>query len=106
MSIESNAQCVVTNAVKSGRLVRPDSCSVCGITVNSDKIKNIIHPVDQYWPSAQTFWLQAHHDDYAKPKEVRWLCIYCHRQWHKEHGTYKNNGRIVMILHDNKKVNK
>jgi hypothetical protein len=28
----------------------------------------------------------AHHDDYAKPLEVRWLCRVHHRQWHVKHG--------------------
>lgn len=28
---------------------------------------------------------QAHHDDYSKPLEVRWLCLRHHREWHREH---------------------
>lgn len=29
--------------------------------------------------------VEAHHDDYNKPFEVRWLCRVCHRRWHKTH---------------------
>lgn len=29
--------------------------------------------------------LQAHHDDYSKPLDIRWLCTKCHRAWHKAH---------------------
>jgi hypothetical protein len=46
----------VRRAVQAGRLVRPDRCEGCELSV----------PV------------QAHHDDYSKPLEVRWLCPACH----------------------------
>lgn len=28
----------------------------------------------------------AHHDDYSKPFDVRWLCPPHHQQWHAQHG--------------------
>lgn len=32
----------------------------------------------------------AHHDDYLKPLDIRWLCDKCHNQWHKENGEALN----------------
>ena len=54
----------VRYAVKTGKLIK-QKCENCGD-------KNT----------------QAHHDDYSKPLEVRWLCNKCHKQWHRENGEF------------------
>lgn len=53
------ARTKVSNAVRSRRLVK-EPCEVCG-----------------------SLEVQAHHDDYSKPLDVRWLCDPHHREWHK-----------------------
>jgi hypothetical protein len=55
------AQKMVENHLKSGKLVR-EPCERCGCTVR----------------------IQAHHEDYAKPLDVMWLCPLHHRERHKE----------------------
>jgi ribosomal protein S27AE len=52
------AYCAVNNAVRDGRL-KKEKCEKCG-------------DVDT----------QAHHDDYSKPLDVRWLCRKCHLDEH------------------------
>jgi len=51
-------------AVKTGKLVK-ESCECCG--------------------EMET---QAHHDDYSKHLDIRWLCKTCHELWHIEHGDW------------------
>ena len=62
--IKRKAHHCVTNAVRDGKLSKPELCQQCD---KSDR-------------------LHGHHDDYAKPYEVRWLCSPCHIAWHKENG--------------------
>ena len=59
---KSRAHDLVAYAMKTGALTRKP-CEVCG--QKSDV---------------------AHHDDYERPLEVRWLCAAHHRQWHVENG--------------------
>lgn len=61
-SVKRAAHILVGNAVRDGRLFKPDCCSNCGVTGKR---------------------IHGHHDDYAKPLEVRWLCSKCHQDWHK-----------------------
>lgn len=58
----------VQAAVKDGSLVRPDHCEQCG----------------------DGGMIDSHHDDYARPLEVRWLCRWCHQAWHRQHGEAAN----------------
>lgn len=60
------ASVLVAKAIKRGKLI-PRPCEVCGFEGRCRDGRNKIH---------------AHHDDYSKPLEVRWLCKACH---HKEH---------------------
>lgn len=58
------ARAAANKAIKSGFLVRASLCSKCN----------------------QERKTHAHHDDYTKPLEVRWLCCKCHFQEHPECG--------------------
>ena len=49
----------VANAIRDGRLVK-QPCEIC-----------------------QESKAQAHHDDYSKPLDVRWLCTKHHAEWHR-----------------------
>ncbi len=69
----NHIQNAVAKAIRHGELVRPQTCSEC-------KSKS--------GRGAGT--MQGHHDDYAKPLDVRWLCSSCHIKWHK-HNTAKSS---------------
>lgn len=64
------AQNLVETAIQQGVMQRKTHCEQCG---QSGQFKN-----------GRTS-IQAHHDDYNKPLEVRWLCQKCHHAWHKKH---------------------
>jgi len=56
------AHVITRNYIRDGKIEISDSCSIC----------------------KSTHLVQAHHDDYTKPLEIRWLCIKCHHLWHSE----------------------
>lgn len=57
---KKKAGVIVNNAIRDGRLFKKP-CSICGASKS-----------------------QAHHDDYSRPLDVRWLCPACHSAHHKE----------------------
>lgn len=64
--VKHKAHTAVHWAMRSGRLYKKP-CEVC-----SDRE------------------VHAHHDDYSKPLEVRWLCALHHQQWHVANGEGAN----------------
>lgn len=54
------AQRALRRAVRIGEIVRPETCGQCGARGQID----------------------AHHDDYSRPLDVRWLCKACHSREH------------------------
>lgn len=67
--IKRAASQLVNNAIRDKKLEKKNYCEVCGDS------ESRIH---------------GHHDDYAYPLVVRWLCPKCHSNWHKEHGSAIN----------------
>lgn len=65
---DDRAQDMVEKAVARGDLVRPDACEACGSGGQMRDGRSRI---------------QAHHDDYNHPLNVRWLCQPCHHEWHR-----------------------
>lgn len=63
----------VAAAIRSGILERGTACETCGTPDN----------------------LHAHHDDYAKPLEVRWLCALHH---FREHAGEKDDSELTSML--------
>ena len=52
---------LISNAIKNGKLIKQNYCSECNSTLK----------------------IEAHHDDYTKPMDIRWLCELCHIRWHR-----------------------
>lgn len=71
--IKYNSHSIVTQAIACGALI-PEPCEVCGV-FGKDETGN--RKCD------------AHHDDYTKPLDVRWLCRKHHAEWHKNNEAIK-----------------
>lgn len=55
---------ILNNACRDGKLERKSECETC----------------------SSSFRIIAHHTDYLKPLDVKWLCEVCHKAWHNQHG--------------------
>lgn len=78
--LRNSARAAARDAVRTGRLVRPERCSQCGAGGR----------------------IQGHHDDYAKPLDVRWLCQECHGKAHRKLGpdwVVATGGEYVKAMH-------
>ena len=67
--VKRAASTIIGNAVRDGKVIKPNNCEQCGIKHHR---------------------IHGHHDDYAYPMVVRWLCPKCHCAWHKENGEALN----------------
>lgn len=65
-TIKRAVHIITGNAIRDG-IITKRPCEVCG--------RKDVH---------------AHHDDYAHPLVVRWLCSIHHNEWHNEHGEGAN----------------
>lgn len=64
--VKRAAHIMTGNAIRDGK-IKKGKCEICGS----------VH-------------VNAHHDDYSKPLDVRWLCPKHHKQWHLENGEGMN----------------
>lgn len=71
----------VEKAVLRGELI-PQPCEACG--------------ADYAFRDGRR-GVQAHHEDYSKPLEVRWLCQKCHHEEHRRKGVPQEAKQIDMI---------
>jgi ribosome-binding protein aMBF1 (putative translation factor) len=67
------------DALRFGKLVRPQTCSQCGI------VSTGIH---------------GHHHDYSKPLDVIWVCRKCHRHIHKNSNITAPKSKIMFSNYD------
>ena len=67
--IKRAASFIINNAVRDCKIIKEYKCQSCGI----ENVK-----------------IHGHHDDYAFPMTVRWLCSKCHCAWHKLNGSGLN----------------
>lgn len=78
LHLRHRAQSAFTGARARGEIEKPDTCINCGS-----------HPKSRS--------LHGHHEDYAKPFEVIWLCVKCHSRVHAADDSLLPDGSIKPI---------
>ena len=73
-----NAYAETRKLIKNGSIIVSANCQECGDTGR----------------------LQVHHNDYAKPADVRFLCRYCHYKLHVVNGFRAKNRPIRLNIKD------
>lgn len=56
--LKLRARAILNYNVRTGKLSRPTNCQDCGS------------------PNQ----IEGHHEDYSKPLDVKWLCVFCHKR--------------------------
>ena len=62
---KNKARSALNNAVRDGKIVKPDACQKCGEKPGCKR-------------------LHGHHPDHSKPLGVLWLCTPCHGKEHRD----------------------
>ncbi len=71
------AHTFLNNSVRDGEITRPSCCDNCGV---------------------HSYRIEAHHSDYSKPLDVKWLCGNCRGKEHRlPNEARKNTGAVCQV---------
>lgn len=73
---KSDAEGKLNDAIRYGKIKRPDTCSLCGVKCTP----------------------QAHHYDYSKPLNVVWVCVSCHANIHNRLRAIKRENKALVKI--------
>lgn len=65
---KEKAKWLLNRAIAAGKIIRPEFCENCKKPDRGRDGRSLI---------------QGHHDDYSQPLVVKWLCIQCHKDYHR-----------------------